>query len=494
VSALASTDHWQQSNYGVTGSFAGLYAGAQETVGGQFTGNFGVGIPVYRGAYGDGVSVGYGWSVNGEGQIYGGSASVSTSQEEQSSLSGLYTTQLGSGWAGAYANGMLNAAQGLAGLLGGGGLITTDAHGNLGGPLIGISKGFADAAGTFADAEGMAFYYAIHAYGDLQTSAVATAKAFPTTMPTTQPTSQPTVRPSGGDYSIDESYNRPPSSAGDQSPSTSQPTVQPTFTGQSDWLSQFINQTSGIVGRATLPLRVAGGLAESVIDGDAFDDPNEYMQKNGSFFDPNSPFQVVFINGIETNVASAVNSLDQMLQQIGLPISAGVVVPNDTHYVLGLGDIIQIIGNELGLVDLPMYRAAKQINQIAGADIANGDAGGTPINVFAHSQGTQVFLGATEFMDAVTRSMIAYHGYGGEEQMGDNLGLGYVLNDPGLNGPKGNDPVPGLGQSDLLKYFFNGSSVLPAPQGLIYGAITGFATHFFNDNYLPKIGPNELRH
>ena len=173
-----------------------------------------------------------------------------------------------------------------------------------------------------------------------------------------------------------------------------------------------------------------------------------------------------------------------------VPVGQVFKSPNQTTY---LGDLVQILGEELGLTDIPQYEAAKAIQAVAAADTSDG-LFGTHLNVFAHSQGTQVFLGATQFLDAATRSMIAYHGYGGEAQLGSNLGLGYVLNDPGFTGVASrNDPVAGIAATNFFKDFFNGFMQFPRPDGLIFGIGNLFSTHKFITNYLPKIGPGDLR-
>lgn len=246
-----------------------------------------------------------------------------------------------------------------------------------------------------------------------------------------------------------------------------------------------------LVNQLTASSRILGGLGLSILSGDILD--NTALYTNFNNWNPNNPPNVLTFNGIFTGVKGANQNLTDTLNDLGLPSDPGaddgVAIPNGSY--LGIGDIIQIVGEELGLVDLPSLRGAYTINQIAAADMAAGNIGGTPINVFAHSQGTQTFLDAASILDLGTLSMIAFHGYGGEAQLDVNTtpgelnynGLGYA-NNVALPG----DPVPTLGSLNIVKDLIEGQF-----QFHPFAILNGFSKHGYEANYAPFIKPSDYR-
>jgi hypothetical protein len=83
----------------------------------------------------------------------------------------------------------------------------------------------------------------------------------------------------------------------------------------------------------------------------------------------------------------------------------------------GIGDAIQILGNELGLIDITAIRGAAALRN---ASVTPG-----AINVVAHSQGSMTFRRALDLVDEPSiRGRIAYQGFGPEINISQSyLGL-----------------------------------------------------------------------
>lgn len=153
--------------------------------------------------------------------------------------------------------------------------------------------------------------------------------------------------------------------------------------------------------------RVVAGLPVSFLSGD-------FMDSKPISISPDMSSGVVAFNGIMNDSASA-NEMNAMVaRQFG--VNHVTQVPNGSHGH-GLGDLMQILGNELGLVDIAAIRGAQALRNETG--------GAGPIHVVAHSQGTMTFRRSLDLVDDPdVRQRIAYQGGGGQAFMdGNALGL-----------------------------------------------------------------------
>jgi hypothetical protein len=156
---------------------------------------------------------------------------------------------------------------------------------------------------------------------------------------------------------------------------------------------------------------VAGGLSVSFLSGDFLE---------SQWIDPGAVqagVHVVNFNGMANSEADA----QTMKQIISGVMGEGAVtqVSNGTHGKMILGDIVQAIGNEFGLIDITAIRGADKLRAVAAM------GGMAQIDVTAHSQGSMTFRRALDLVDDPgIRSRIRYQGVGAETFISkDYLGL-----------------------------------------------------------------------
>lgn len=167
-------------------------------------------------------------------------------------------------------------------------------------------------------------------------------------------------------------------------------------------------------------LQRLGLNATGVLTGDIFD-PNVFENFNN--LRPNENTVLITINGINTGREDALALLNSIrMFDVG---NRRVAVWNGTH---GLGDFFQIVVNTLGRETIADLRAAVQIELAAQALRSNGGQGAKKIYVVAHSQGTEVFFRALNFLRPETRAMIVFHGVGGQRFVPNDIGLGAAYN------------------------------------------------------------------
>ncbi len=141
-------------------------------------------------------------------------------------------------------------------------------------------------------------------------------------------------------------------------------------------------------------VRVAGGFPVSLLSGDFLDTQPPMT------FDVVKP--VVSFNGIFNNSMSADIFAEDVRMCLG--VSDSTHIKNRTTYV---GDFVQILGNELGFVDITAIRGARAL-RAAGKQ-------GRSIDVVAHSQGTMTFFSALALVDTSNiRSLVKYQGCGSQ--------------------------------------------------------------------------------
>lgn len=204
---------------------------------------------------------------------------------------------------------------------------------------------------------------------------------------------------------------------------------------------------------ALTPGRLAGGFPFGIFGGDNFD--HQETEIPGS--------RTTSINGVFNTISEGQEMRNAVNAK--MEVNDTVDVANGTHPgSLKFGDLIQVLGEELGLITISSIRAADAINQAGGG------------NVIAHSQGTSVFRGALALLPNDIRANIDYQGAGGQSFI--NAGL-YGLNSA-RNVANPGDPVPWMSP---LNYFrsigTSGFEMLPAKNN---GTI-GFGFHTFMENY-----------
>ncbi len=163
--------------------------------------------------------------------------------------------------------------------------------------------------------------------------------------------------------------------------------------------------------------RLALGYPFSILSGDIFDKPSGINSQVNTFSMPG-----VFDKDGKLNVGRGENQLK-----------------NKSHF-FGIGDIIQIIGEELGGITINSIHAAEALEKTGGG------------NVFAHSQGTSVMRGAFALLDPKIKCNIDYVGWGGQSHISIQWhGLNSAVNirNPG-------DMVPRLAPRNWFSRLFGG--------------------------------------
>ncbi len=187
----------------------------------------------------------------------------------------------------------------------------------------------------------------------------------------------------------------------------------------------------GIMG---LPFSLASG---DIIDGDI---NTEYLRDSCGV--------LITINGVRTTDKDAGTLMRTASASPRFKGSQPVRVSNGTHFVVG--DFIQVIGQELGAIDVTAVRAANTIRSAADALKKNGCCCAR-IQVFAHSQGTMIFNRALPLISSSVRSIICFTGIGGQKAVLAKS-VGHVENYANIG-----DLVSSLGN-------YNPFRILDAPQ------------------------------
>ena len=386
VSAMVDVDHPDNSYVGGSLSYAGVYAGVQETVDNRFNGSFGFGIPALADKSGAGVSVGWGWTIDSDGNIRSSGGSLDGTytppdpNEAKQWRPWLYHDFGGSG-AGIFNNSFVNAAQGLAGILGGALVETNFATGSVNSPL------FSDAYKTL---QGSA-YFASLIPGALENSTIRTV--------------QEGVQLFGG-----------------------------LLTGQ---------ESPSVVLRGLL------GIPATILTGDAFDkyayDQVSVTPGKNSMGD----FVNGIATDTETSDSykNSIQSFPDMSGTISDLYNGthGRLSTDD----LGIGDLLEIAFNEFGLITGTDIRLANEIKMQYQA-LKDAGVQNPMLNVVAHSQGAMGLDRALDViagMDGGSDILAALNVYtnGGERFISNQRGLNSVF-----NFVTDDDPVPRLGNGGLL--------------------------------------------
>jgi hypothetical protein len=215
------------------------------------------------------------------------------------------------------------------------------------------------------------------------------------------------------------------------------------------------------LGGLLVPAQLAGGWAVSVVDGKAWIAPNTYQ--------PGS--QTTSVNGIFNNQKDAGNIATAVNNVYGV----NNTVPSDNQSTLwGVGDIIQVLAEEVGLITTPSVLLAQTLEQ---------DNGG---GVIAHSNGTDVFAGAMSLVPMSVAENINYQGFGGQTYINNSF---YGLNSA-MNTVNPGDPVPYMSPWNYLAGFGTYSDeTMTLPANNNSGIGIGFQYHLFGPNYQSAIQP-----
>lgn len=220
-----------------------------------------------------------------------------------------------------------------------------------------------------------------------------------------------------------------------------------------DLINPFSRQFVGyqLLRGAATPGRIAGGIPFSILSGDIFDSQDPVTGAPTG----------ISVNGIWNSSADAERVRRSVDSAYGK--DSTVAVKNGTHF-FGIGDLFQILGEELGLITTPSLHAADVIRDI-GATHAVG-----------HSQGSSVFRGAVALLSDAERSDIHYQGFGPQSVINHSLyGLASASNEvrPG-------DPVPYFSPMNLFRRMGD-TALMPLP--ITQPNMINFGSHSWRPNY-----------
>jgi hypothetical protein len=180
----------------------------------------------------------------------------------------------------------------------------------------------------------------------------------------------------------------------------------------------------------TTKAQVAAGFVASNLSGDLGD------RQDAIKYDPKGS-ALIYVNGIRTDPDTALQTTLNITAKTNIKT---VKIENNTH-AFGLGDTMQVLGHEVGLVDVTAIRAAGAMKQ--------GIREKGEVFVIAHSQGAAITNSALKLLTPEERSKVHYQGFGGQTYIDANKqGLAEAS-----NYRQTHDGVPYVGNSlkDLAK-------------------------------------------
>jgi hypothetical protein len=168
---------------------------------------------------------------------------------------------------------------------------------------------------------------------------------------------------------------------------------------------EAFKEAPGFVGK----VRTGMGLATSNLSFDIWDRQPDLE------FDPKEP--ILLINGVFTNDRYAKKEAIALKDKYGLQSVARV--ENNTHFVIG--DIFQILGEELGAQDITVIRARDAIKDVIQKYGS--------VSVRAFSQGSAITSAALDMLTPEERSRVTYEGDGAQKYIdGEARGLKAATN------------------------------------------------------------------
>lgn len=222
------------------------------------------------------------------------------------------------------------------------------------------------------------------------------------------------------------------------------------------------------------------GVPFSILSGDIFDNPNIVTE-----FSRGVCKISISINGIWNNDQKAADLMNAVADSPRYQNTKVIRVTNRTH--IGIGDLLQIIGNEIGAIDVTAARAAKQINLAAAALKKNGCCCGF-IQVLGHSQGAMVFNRALPLLTERAKRLICFTSIGGEKAVVRNVGLSKVENYNNVR-----DWVPYFGNYNPIRLLDIPQMVAGFDLSITKSPSPSWFEHSFNPHYftlLNNLKPN----
>ncbi|MCS7063991.1 MAG: RHS repeat-associated core domain-containing protein [Methylacidiphilales bacterium] len=199
-------------------------------------------------------------------------------------------------------------------------------------------------------------------------------------------------------------------------------------------------------------LNLGGGYILSILSGDIFDRQTDFV----------TGARATSVNGILVDQKSGLELSQSVSSAINRPTNH---VVNNSHW-FGIGDVIQVVGTQLGAIDITAIRAVQSIR-------ANN--GGV---VVAHSQGTMIVNRALDLLSQEVKRNIDFVGVGGQTAINTDRGLNSAV-----NVWHNSDPVtwaqviPSTSEGN----YYQSPIVTFGEGGFSVGA------HSFNDVYMPYL-------
>lgn len=189
-----------------------------------------------------------------------------------------------------------------------------------------------------------------------------------------------------------------------------------------DQMNDAIREADGLT-----KWQLIAGKVISHLTGDLWDQQYEikYSKKGKA---------VIFVNGIATTDKQSRKSKEKIKQEFNSLVAR---IENNTHFV-GIGDLVQVVSNEMGIIDITAVRMAAALKQ--------GIAEKGNVHVIAHSQGSMVFKQALKLLSAEQKKHIHYNGFGSQAYI-DTKKEGLAV---AVNYRNSKDGVPYIG-NDLKK-------------------------------------------
>jgi RHS repeat-associated protein len=191
-------------------------------------------------------------------------------------------------------------------------------------------------------------------------------------------------------------------------------------------------------------LRIVGALPFDVLSGDFRSvDPTASLEQGECD-------ALITVNGIWNNEQKRAR-LSLLVAQTPRYLGA-VAMLSENHTSLYVGDVLQIIGDEIGMIQVSSRRLARHITSVFEQMEGNGCT--CPrIQVFAHSQGAMIFKRALPLLDEKVRASIYYTGVGGQTTIQGDHGLASAENYASKTDWLKRDWVPVIGNYNPLRIF-----------------------------------------
>ncbi len=219
-------------------------------------------------------------------------------------------------------------------------------------------------------------------------------------------------------------------------------------------------------------LKTAGltaGIPTNFLFGDIYDTPQTERSLSGAFTAGETA--TIYTPGVLTNDDRVRDAVEEFSDH---GINDLTVVSNKTHF-FGIGDLLQVLANELGVTDITQIRSESVLN-------AANASGVSTINLYAHSQGVEVTHGGLSLADSSSHERINLIGLGGQTTIyNGEFNVQSIRNVRAVdNPPLQRDPVP------ILQY--------ANPINLVRGAVNSFDVNIETIRSTPGFNQGIDRH